>query len=266
MPSMAHQYTKDLHDKLEFLATWPPGALLRLGDIGTVGSGREFIRLKSLASYGIPVVPINGGGSASMQYAGGGNVEFELKAAGNTSPFAPHVPIDSAGVGVNFKRENAVAFRADTVTYQLIDDLVKLREEIIKLIRAKRWEHNWSIVTQIATAKKTTALIGGSAGSGIELQAHGKVDGAGIELLSADAKLRTIAERDMQLAVVGLGDATPLFRAMKVRPRFFIFGDPVLRPSFDDGAFEASQSEDESPEAFFEPTGPEPEVKSPPTG
>jgi hypothetical protein len=254
MPSAARQYTGDLKRQLRFLASWPPSVRVELGDIGTIDQDNIFIRVSSLAALGIPFKGVAASeGSENFQYASDGSVDVDLKLAGKTSSLTPNVPLAKAGLGIHFTKEHATVFRADGAQHSRIDDQIALRDEVLSLIRAGRWERDWSIVIHVVHAASTTALMSSSAGSGIEFELGAEVQAGGLELLSAGVGLRTVARRAMQLEIVGTGGATPLFRAVCVKRRYFV-GRRELRAAYSDELQRILAADEEPDEDLFEDT------------
>jgi len=254
LPSAARQYTNELKRELGFLAAWPPGARIALGDIGTINEDNVFVRASSLELFGIPFKEAAASkGTQTFQFASAGAVEIGVKLAGQTSALVPSVPQAKAGLGIRFTREYATAFRAEGVRQRRIDDQVALAREVLALMRDERWDRDWSVVTEVVHATSTTALVGHSAGSGAEFEISGAAQGAGLELLSAEAGLRTVTSRDMQLMIVGTGGTTPLFRAMRVKRRWFI-GKPELRAAYSDELKTLTTADEDLDEDLFEAT------------
>lgn len=253
MSSAARQYTADLRRELSFLASWPPGARLQLGDVGTTDGDNVFMRLSSLQALGVPFKEMLASeGRENYQYASKGGVDFGVKLAGEPSSLLPNVPLHKAGLGIRFKRKHAVVFRADGARHSRIEDLLLLRNEVLSLIQAGQWNRDWSIVTHLVSADATTVLVGSSASSGIEFELDGAVQAGGLELLSATGSLHTVASREMELAMVGTGGATPLFRGMRVKRRFFLFGPEELRAAYSDDLERLATGEEEDEDVFEE--------------
>lgn len=249
MPSAARQYTAELKQQLRLLATWPPGGRIEVGDVGTIDRDNVFIRLTSLSALDIPFRAVPAGvGKEAIQYASEGGVEIGVKLAGKLAALAPHIPLSEAGLGLHFRRENATVFQADDIERSAIEDQVKLRDEIVAQIRAGRWDRDWSIVTEVLQARSTTVLIGRSNDSAIEFSVAAGIQGAGLDLLSVKAGIHTVASRDMALAMVGTDGATPLFRAVRVKRRFFLSGKPELRAAYADSLDRLAEGEAESEE------------------
>ena len=254
MSSAAQQYMSELHDEFGFLATWTPGMRMALGDIGVVDDEQGFLRVTALEEFGIGFKDVPAGaGTESFQYASAGGVEIALKLAGAVSPLVPNVPVDQAGLGVRFSRKHATVFRADGATQHRIANEVALAAEIASLIRDGRWDRDWSIVTHLVRAATTTALVARSAGSGVEFALSAGVQAGGLELLSADAGARAVSSREMQVTIVGTGGATPLYRARRVKRRWFS-RKVELRATFSDEFEQLNPAEDENDEDLFEDT------------
>jgi hypothetical protein len=252
MPSAARQYTNELKRELGFLVAWPPGARIALGDIGTIDEDNVFVRASSLELFGIPFKEAAASeGTQAFQFASAGAVEIGVKLAGQTSPLVPSLPQAKAGLGIRFTRKHATAFRAEGVRQRRIDDQVALAREVLALMRDERWDRDWSVVTEVLHATSTTALVGRSAGSGAEFEISPTVQGGGLELLSAQAHLRTVTSRDMQLMIVGTGGTTPLFRAMRVKRRWFV-GEPEMRAAFSDELTTLTTADEDLDEDLFE--------------
>lgn len=254
MASVARQYTRELAQELRFLPAWPPGVRIELGDIGQIDNENIFGRVTSLANLGInPVEMEASGGTETFQYASAGAVQISFKASGQESAALPNVPAGKAGLGISFSRESATAFRADGVEHRRFADQVALRQEVASLIRAGRWDRSWTIVTHVARARSTTALVARSKGAGVEFALSADVGAGGLELLSADVGLQTVSSREMQVTIVGAGGMTPLFLGLRVRRRWFL-GRPELRAAFSGEFIELDPASEESDEDLFEGT------------
>jgi hypothetical protein len=252
MASAARQYARELGRQFRFLATWTPAVRVALGDIGTIDDDNLFVRVASLADFGISFdETVEQGASETFDYASAGAVKIGFKAAGSPSALVPNVPIATAGLGIHFSREHATVFRADGATHSRIANEIRLVEDVAWLMREHRWDRNWSIVNHVVQAESTSVLLAQSAGASIEFGLSAKVTGGGLELLNADVGLQTVASREMQFSIVGIGNSTPLFRAKRVRRRWFV-GQPQLRAAYsDDFARREASAEDDD---LFEDT------------
>ncbi|MGY1705317.1 hypothetical protein ACI79C_12135 [Geodermatophilus sp. SYSU D00697] len=248
MASAGEQYCSELARNLRFLAAWPPGIRVAMGDIGVLDGG-VFMPLTSLRQFGVKpeeTAPVDS--NMDFEYASTGAVELGFKAKGEVNPLVPHLPIDQAGLGINFTRQNATVFRASGGSHRRFADEAELKTEIRSLIRAGRWDRDWHVVTDVITAQATAALVSQSAGAGVEVAVSANIKAGGLELLTLDTEARIVASRSMQIAIISSGHLTPLFRAKRVRRRWFS-PDIQLKGSYSDD-FERIVDEDED---LFDP-------------
>jgi hypothetical protein len=256
MVSAARQYTTELGRELRFNATWTPGVQLALGTIGVIEDDNVFVPVSSLGQFGINFqeTELKDDSTETFNYASAGGVEIGLKLAGKPSGLTPHLPIQRAGLGIRFDREHAIAFYADGATHSGIADELSLAKEVISLIKAGLWDKDWSFVTHLVRATSTTALVARSAGAGIEFALSAGVTAGGLELLSADADARTFASRDMQLTIVAAGGMTPLFRAKRVKRRWWLSTKYELRAAYADELDQLEQTTGDLDDDLFEDT------------
>jgi len=255
MATAAHQYTAEIARELRFNATWTPGVPLALGMIGVVDRDNIFAPVSSLGQFGIKfkeAQPSNGG-TESFDYASAGAVEIGLKLAGETSDLTPNLPKARAGLGIRFRREYATVFRADGATHWRIADELCLAEEVVSLIKAGRWDKDWSVITHLVRATSTTVLIARSAGASVEFSLSAGVAAGGLELLSADAGAATFASREMQFMILAAGGMTPLFRAKRVKRRW-LWGKYELRASYSPELAQLERSTEQLDDDLFEDT------------
>jgi hypothetical protein len=239
---------------------------IQLGDVGTLDHDNIFVRETSLDAFGIGFDTVNASeGSESVDYTTAGAVDVGFKLAGKTSDLTPNVPAASAGLGVKFAREYAIAFHADGLTRERIADQRTLAREVLSLMRAKEWDDDWSVVTEVAHADSITALIGSSSQSGVEFELGADVSAGGLELLSAKTGVKTLTRRKMNLMMVGTGGTTPLYLARRVK-RKWIVGPQELRASYADDLVQLKPADDDLDEGLFEDTPIHSAISSAPDG
>jgi hypothetical protein len=231
MPSAAEIYTTELSRELRYLAMWTPGVPVQLGAIGSIANDHVFTPLSSIESFGIKYEDSTSHGETSLSFTSQGSVDVRFKAAGQTSDLVPSVPTAQAGIGVSFKREFATVFRADALTHHQIADQLHLAREILSLVRAGEWDRNWVFVTHVVEADSTTALVSNTRDAAVEFALGAGVASGGLDLLQAEFKPRVAATRDMAVTMVASGGLTPLFRASRVKRRWFV-GSPQVRAAY----------------------------------
>jgi hypothetical protein len=212
------------------------------------------VPVSSLGQFGIRFAEteLKDDGKETFNYASAGAVEIGLKLAGKLSKLTPHLPIERAGLGIRFDREHAIAFYADGATHSGIADELSLAKEVISLIKAGLWDKDWAFVTHLVRAASTTALVARSYGAGIEFALSAGVTAGGLELLSADADARTFASHEMQLTIVAAGGMTPLFRAKRVKRRWWLSTKYELRAAYTDELDQLEQTTGDLDDDLFE--------------
>jgi len=105
------QYTRELHAKFGYLATWAPKVELHLGDVGTL-KDHIFEPVTTLARLGIPFETRAAEGLADYEYVSSGNVSINVKSAGQAPALGSALTAAEAGITVEFGAENAVVFQA----------------------------------------------------------------------------------------------------------------------------------------------------------
>jgi hypothetical protein len=211
----AELYTGQMHAKSGYLAMWPPGAPLTLGDVGEF-DGRAFVGRSNLATKGVPFeVLCDPAPDIVDQYSTAEAVHRKIKVGGKAELFAPTIPLREAGVVLEFSRGGAVWYVARDSRYDRIADIDALEPLIKGLHDRQQWNLDWVVVTHVMTAARCTIVVATEAGANIELKL---VAGFNIGPLG-DADLSTGFEyvngRDLATYLIA-EKATPLYRAMRL--------------------------------------------------
>lgn len=220
------QYTRELYEKLSYLATWLPGVPLRVGDIGVMRDG-HVQRVSSLDNLRIAFAVRRDHASAQLDYASRGAVSVAFKAAGAIPPDGSVLPEASAGVVIQMSRENSVLFQALGASFPSIEDQLGLEREIRLRHAGGGWDTDWFVVTEVLQARAATILIASSSDARLELSARGSLSPANISVADVEAGFEIAHVRGMHTRIVACEGLTPLFRAKRLRKR--LFARPVFR-------------------------------------
>ncbi|MCT4353773.1 hypothetical protein M5362_11605 [Streptomyces sp. Je 1-79] len=216
MKPVFKQYTREMHKKFDYFATWQPNAALSLGDVGIV-RGHQFDRITSLADMGVSFASSAAGPQSTLSYASDGQVEVSL------SPEA-QLPV---GLGiepalllsVTFTRSQATYFQAVRCETRRIDDVLALEGRLRALTDSGEWRGEYTVVTELVRTGPAIILVSGRAGTRVELQVSAELAplpqpvGAALELGTATGAESSLAAR----VIVPEGGLTPLFRASAMR-------------------------------------------------
>lgn len=217
----ANRYTREMYDNFKLRAAWPPNAVIRLGDVGTMETGDRFDYVTNLTALGIAFAEDPPGPVAGYEHATRGAVSLTFKGKGQAPVTGSALAAAHAGVKVDFSQENAVYFRAESARIHRIADQVEVERQIVAARAKGQWQRRWYVVVEVVHAGACTVLISGSRSSAIELEAAGKLGAGAFHLADVTAGLTIRAEREMSTKVVAAMDVTPLLRARRLRWRAF---------------------------------------------
>lgn len=214
------QYTRELFDKFSYLATWLPGVPLRVGDLGVMQDG-HFQRVSSLENLGVTFTVRQDHASANLDYASRGAVSVSFKAAGAIPPDGSVLAEASAGVVIQMNRENSVLFQVLGASFPSIEDQLSLEHEIRRRHAEGQWNMDHLVVTEVLQARVATILIASSSDARVELSARGNLSPTNLSIADLDAGFEIAQVRGMHTRIVASEGLTPLFRAKRLRNRFF---------------------------------------------
>lgn len=218
MRAIYEQYTDELSDEFNYLATWLPGTQIRLGDVGRLQRDRfEFVT--TLADMGIPFTVRAFGGPTDYQYvsARGADIAFDASAQATEAVGAPAT--GAAKVSVLFKRANAIVFVAAGCTTSLLDNQHDLGTQLIQRHQAGSFPKDYVVVTELVTAASATILISASDSARMDIAASAQLAPTGISLADASAGLKVVSSSGIATQILSQTSLTPLFRASAVRRR-----------------------------------------------
>ncbi len=212
MASSADQYAREIHEKLEFWATWLPGTRVKLGDCGTVDNF-VFNRRSSLSSFGVEFSEDDRGGLGDLLHQSVNVVAVEFHVAGESQEVQGLA--GNAGATVKFHRGDAVLFAAKKCAQTEIADLNALERDLKAALKDRDFPAHYVVVTAVVRASSATVLISQGKGAGITLRAGADIGLSGIaDLASAEAKLSVVRNHNLATQYVAETDVTPLFKVM----------------------------------------------------
>ena len=249
MNTAVKQYTKELYKQFNYLATWLPGTPLNLGDIGVLNKN-EFVAISNLKELGIAFEVEEDTTKSDLKYLSNQAVSITTKLAG-TAPVLNSVLSEAdAGFSVEFSRENAVLFKANGTLSPRIKNQIKLGEEIIERFKKGEWDKNWVVITELIKADSSTIIISSSSNGKIELRAKANISAGNLDIANASLNLEPKFEKDLETNIICGDKLTPLFKASKVKNRWF--SDPVFRTrKITPINFLTPKSAIESPESIY---------------
>jgi len=227
MTNIREQYTNELYDKFGYYATWEPGTIREIGEVGEL-KDNEFIRLTSLKNLGVQFSIRTDNTKHDLNYTSKGTVTVTQKLKGSATPAASKLGEMEAGYVIEFGKENSILLKAIGVSTEQIDDQVALSKEIIRLFKDKQWEKHWVVITELKHAESATIIISNSANSKIEISAKAAAGQETLNIANAELGLSVVSSSGINTEIIGKKDLTPLFKLKGIKTSFFSPNKPIL--------------------------------------
>jgi hypothetical protein len=215
---MLHKtYVTELGRSLEYLPTWLPTTRLQLGYIIDRESLQYCGRLDDhKIAFAIRRAPARG----FFEYSSASGVSITTKLAGQITADTTLGEAE-AGLIVKFERENAIIFEASGCRSTMIADIHQLGDAIKALYRARQWNRNMMVVTEVVQAAAVTILISSGAGGRIDFKAKGAINPGGVRLSRLSSAFEEKHSSNVGFKVIGNSGLTPLYRASGIKRRIF---------------------------------------------
>jgi hypothetical protein len=233
-PEPVRQYTDEIHDALGYWATWLPGNRLELGQCGPV-SQRVFDPQSSLANFNIEFEVAPDSDPSDIQYQSKGAVQYTLQAAADTQQIQG-IPQGTAGIKLNFNRENAVVLVAKQARQRRMADTNSLIGTLNENILTGEFPVNFAVVTDVVVADSGSIIISSSRDAEMSVTAKADFSAGLLDLASASLGLERKSSRDLQTEILAQTSLTPLFKlvGLKRNGRFGLGKKKVDRLRFED--------------------------------
>jgi DNA-binding transcriptional MerR regulator len=178
-------------------ATWEPGEVVELGDVGRFDEHRCFVHFENIRDpqYGIDFKPSRPKPVAPRHYWAGKYFRVKSEVMGNSGPL-------SANVKIIAQRKHACILELNEATETRIRDEHAVMQRIAGLVRDQKWELDLVVVAGRIKARQGFAAISQAAGQTLELKATGDAGLRGIldaqgpgSILDISAQLHLAAGR-----------------------------------------------------------------------
>jgi hypothetical protein len=222
MASIAEMYCNSVkRDSGLYFAAWSPEAKYRLGDVGILQNGKMFVQKTSLKDEGIEWEEEPDTSSGSFDLSSKQGTSVSLKISGEVNPSAPHLPKGSAGVVVSLGREASYVIRSNEVYEPRIRNMADVEREVMERFKARRWQKEWVIISQVVHCAKVDIIISKSANVKLEIKAKGDVPvGTTVNLGNVDVGFEIVNTSGAIFNFLDTKDASPLFQLVGIQRRF----------------------------------------------
>jgi hypothetical protein len=222
------KYTRELKKQFGYLPTWLPGTPLELGDIGVIRKN-TFTKISNLSDFGINFQIEQDPTKSDIEYSSKGAVSITTKASGTVAPQNSVLGDVDAGIIVEFSKDDAILFKIKGTTSPVVSDQIEVGKQILALYKEGKWDKDWVVVMEKVDAESGTILISSSSNGKVELKASGEVKTANLDIADADLGFELSYSKDLSTKIVAEKGLTPLFKASKVKTRWFL--PPVFKTS-----------------------------------
>lgn len=225
MSSPASNYQKEMHNNLEFFATWLPATRIQLGDFGTFEAG-SFRTVGTLEELGIKYGSSEKGTPYSLSYSAGTE-----RTVGGTAEASSTVPIVSSQVSIRFTKAGGYVFEATGVRNVELTDRMALATKILESYAKNEWKKGWFLVDGLCEAASATIIVSEDASSEIVFNATANVPLGSLPLANPKLGLTISSQSGRIVHVVAEKNLTPLYTCLRVYDP--VFGTASLHPARD---------------------------------
>ena len=221
MPSPVKLYQAEMHKNLGFFATWFPGDMMEIGDVGVIGEGR-FRKLSSLKELGIPFEVTPGVSKQNVQYT-------STKGTTITPSAGAAVPgVAKAEISVNFSHAGAFVFHATGLSPRQIENRSVVAEAIVMAYKRNKWQQEWFLVEALHTADLATIVVSEDSKAGLVLAATVEAPLIAISLADPKISLSVTSVSGKIIHLVGAHEIHPLYSCLRLKDHFF--SEPSVEP------------------------------------
>jgi hypothetical protein len=196
--------------------TWPPFALLKIGDIVRIDEVGMFVTDSSLKKLNIRYESEISDTHAHYSYRSQGSVTVTAHAKVELK--TEEIARVESLITVSFSKENSILFDLADIEYESIVDLSSVEAALAKIFDSGKWDNNWLVVTNVMKAKKATILLANSKKSRVNLSIEGTEE---IANNLAMAGLKVQDHEDMGFMVAVEGSLTPMGRCLCLRRKMW---------------------------------------------
>jgi hypothetical protein len=215
MATPVRLYQEEMHSNVGFFATWLPGDVLELGDIGALENGR-FRRAGSLRELGFTGFQTREGTPQNMSYSAAAD-----KKVGGTAGVS--APMDSmkAELSIRFTKQGGYVFEAAGIRNIEIADRMMFSDRILELYGQPRWKREWLVVDAVYKAHSATIIVSEDDSSEIVLKASAALPLGSLPLADPNLGLSMSSCSGRITQVLVRSELTPLYSCVRVRQSLF---------------------------------------------
>jgi hypothetical protein len=213
------QYTREILDQLNYVATWLPTVRVEPGDVCDM-HGYTLSVVSHLNEFGVQFELEDRPVQSDIEYSSAGAVSVRFKASGEPPPTGSILTVSEAGVSLSFAKSEAVLLRMADCSAKRIRSVNNVGKQVLQLHEGSQWPEGYAVVTEVVQAGVSTIIISNGSDAGIDLAAKASVGHGPITLVSLGADLHVKQESKIGAKFVAMPGLTPLARVSGIRKRF----------------------------------------------
>ncbi|WP_157976286.1 hypothetical protein [Lewinella sp. IMCC34191] len=222
MANFEKRFFKDIYKNSGgFLPTWPLGRQVKLGDVVDIKHRRmDYLGNLSDPLLDIKITPGPDESQDETKWQSSKSVTITLKAAGETNPEVSNLPIDKAGIKVEFSKSGGFLFQPKGMNINRIENLVSVRSEAIKKLSAELFSmRSIFMIVEVGIVESYALTISESDSSLLELSVEGEQSISTKDLARTDLNFQYKTESQLDFNNIGAEGGSIFFKCEKMRVR-----------------------------------------------
>jgi hypothetical protein len=201
-----------------FLPSWPLGKQVKLGDVIDLKRKRmDYLGTLLDPSLNISIVEDTDPTTDDTKWQASKSVNVVMKAKGEAAGEGSKLPIEKAGITLNFTKKGGFLFQPKGMRIDRIKNLISVRKEAKeKLFKEMFNLRKVYIVTEVGIVNSYSLTISESKSSKLEVAAEGKVTISTQDLADASLNLEVKTESALDFSVVGATGGSIFYKAEKL--------------------------------------------------
>jgi hypothetical protein len=220
MSKSADLYVNGIRKRLNnYFAAWMPNTQHELGDVG-VFDGNFFIKVTSLQELNIPFAKREDKDSTTpINFVSTSDVKKTSKSSADINSSILDLPSGKAGIQIEFGKEGAYIFEAETSYESSITNLIQVEENIREVFKNGDWKATWCIVSRIVHTPTASIFISDSSQSMLVMSVESNVPVARIKLGDGSANLSEVSSTGSMFKAPNATNLTPFFQVHQLEAK-----------------------------------------------
>jgi len=202
-----------------FLPSWPLGTNVKLGDIIDLKRKRiEYLGNLTDDLFKIEIKAIKDPTAEDVKWQSKSNVNVSTKAKGELPIKGCKIPIDKAGITIEFSKSGGFLFQPEGIRYNRIKNLVSVRQEAMRKLAVELFGmRKIYYIKEVALVDSYALTISQSSESKLEVAVEGKVSLSTKDLASADLEFEVKTEKFLDFSVTGGKGGSIFFKPERMK-------------------------------------------------